>query len=616
MVNFMNDLCVRMMRAGARGLLNPPVPSSTWADGIQGLSPELVCANEQLHIVGTGFGSTQPPQVVVLIGDVPVTVLSWSNSEIVVVVPPGTRSGCVGFRNESLEAQRRNQLGKNREALNEVSEALGCFDVQPPLIPRELPWVGSRPPCTGLNRFAGTVPEIDSFRANGLSDLVVAPGTALTLTWEVQNATTIQILRVSGQAPPLDVTNPTGTSVALGPFTTNQPTDAVYELRATNRCGTVIAKVTIRLRKVPQLEIEGIEFTQAIQTFWEPGVADNSIPLVANKNTFVRVFVSVDMNGFMDDRLELTATLTFGPVTLLPINGIRELTTANLASRAGAENTITGRPRAKMQREDKDHSFNFLIPAAMCSGTRSAVFKVTAPPNETPSPGSTQVTPTVSAFPSCTWATKAAFKVRYVRVLGPGGIMMTDQEARECILRAIDLLPTLPSDIAPAWLAEWNTTVQNLDTKDGRHELLGHLDDQHDCTTSEWLFPWEEDCPDDDGAVWVGLSNEITGGSAESYQAFDVSRNTLVAKRDRLIVAHELGHTLKLNHVNPAMHCGSPPDPDDDFDTLPDDGRVQERDIFDPFTPYVSKHAAFDIMTYACTRWISRMNWLRMFAKF
>jgi hypothetical protein len=87
------------------------------------------------------------------------------------------------------------------------------------------------------------------------------------------------------------------------------------------------------------------------------------------------------MNGFMDDRLELTATLTFGPVTLLPINGIRELTTANLASRAGAENTITGRPRAKMQREDKDHSFNFLIPAAMCSGTRSAVFKVTAPPN-------------------------------------------------------------------------------------------------------------------------------------------------------------------------------------------------------------------------------------------
>ena len=73
---------------------------------------------------------------------------------------------------------------------------------------------------------------------------------ALTLTWAVRNATTVRVRRTSTSRPPLNVTNPGGSSINLGPFTENQPVDATYQLTATNRCGTVTASVAVRLRRI------------------------------------------------------------------------------------------------------------------------------------------------------------------------------------------------------------------------------------------------------------------------------------------------------------------------------------------------------------------------------
>ena len=53
------------------------------------------------------------------------------------------------------------------------------------------------------------------------------------------------------------------------------------------------------LRRVPKLNITGIEVTQAIQSFGDPNAPDNSMPLVAHKNTIVRVYVKVEnLGGF------------------------------------------------------------------------------------------------------------------------------------------------------------------------------------------------------------------------------------------------------------------------------------------------------------------------------
>jgi hypothetical protein len=195
-------------------------------------------------------------------------------------------------------------------------------------------------------------------------------------------------------------------------------------------------------------------------------------------------------------------------------------------------------------------------------------------------------------------------------------------EAREVVLRGFDLLATPPTDIQAARVAIWNTS-SDIFTRDGRHELLGHLDDQHDCTFSEWLFPWEEECPDDDGAVWVGvLPNAASGGVAQGYHPFNESRDTLITSTDRLTAAHEMGHTLKLNHVDAGVICGTPHDEDDSFDTLPDSGAIRRGDPFDPHTGKVVEVlgpgalGTFDMMSYACKRWVSRTNWQRVFDKF
>lgn len=70
--------------------------------------------------------------------------------------------------------------------------------------------------------------------------------------------------------------------------------------------------------------------------------------------------------------------------------------------------------------------------------------------------------------------------------------------------RAANHLPTTPADLAAAPLRTWHTG-QDIDSVDVVETLLDHIDDQHYCKFSEWLFPWEDDCPDNDGAVWVGI---------------------------------------------------------------------------------------------------------------
>ncbi|MGH9889234.1 MAG: hypothetical protein ACREBE_27115, partial [bacterium] len=191
-----------------------------------------------------------------------------------------------------------------------------------------------------------------------------------------------------------------------------------------------------------------------------------------------------------------------------------------------------------------------------------------------------------------------------------------DAQAREIVVRAFDLLATPASDIEPARVPIWNSSVDTSDL-DGMKELLGHIDDQHNCTLLERLSFFDDDCPDDDGAVWAGIMVNTGGpisGLATSFRTFSTSRNTCIAELTRVTVAHELGHTLALNHVNPDVNCGLMPDEHADFDSLPDGGAIKAGDALDPAR--CSVVLGYDMMTYACTRWVSGVNWQRVFDKF
>lgn len=95
-----------------------PQPPDVRADTISSLIPNPACPGELFTIHGAGFGASQPSDVDVVLdcpglffGGMVLDVLSWSDTAIVVRVPAGALSGCVGFRNRILEAQRARMAG-------------------------------------------------------------------------------------------------------------------------------------------------------------------------------------------------------------------------------------------------------------------------------------------------------------------------------------------------------------------------------------------------------------------------------------------------------------------------------------------------------------------------
>ncbi len=120
------DACRTMVLGGAASI-TMPLPVSTYADGIRWIMPATACAGETITIHGSGFGVSRPENVNVIIGGMVAEVVSWSDTEIVIKVPGGAASGCVGFRNQTIEGGRFSQYLQNQRAMGEISEGLSCL---------------------------------------------------------------------------------------------------------------------------------------------------------------------------------------------------------------------------------------------------------------------------------------------------------------------------------------------------------------------------------------------------------------------------------------------------------------------------------------------------------
>ena len=591
-----------------------------WSDTITALVPDQGCAGARIVIRGTSFGAANPDLGVLLptpdgCQAFPVPAGDWTSSAIAVTLPGNIASGPVGLVNIAYVRAYNDWAARMNELTRQIIEDAKCARAKAPDV-AYVPLFHACAPLTPNNFLKAGLPVIWSFKANGADLAVVEPGQTLRLEWDLRNVDHFRLTRLNSPGPQFGaaafVDDPPGSSYDLGPFNGNHPQEVGYELRADGPCGRVTRVVKVRLRKVPILGIEGIEITQAIQTFRDPGAPPNSIPLVAYKDTIVRVYVTVENLGgygprFIPDEVAVSGELRLvGPA--FP---------AHLAPVADG----TARPAAKIERTNASHTLNFRIPAALAVSTSYnamivnvwAVDEVEAPPT------GVKTRPTAFATHPIAWTEKRPFKLRYVRISYGSSPELSDAAAREAIIRGLDLLPTIPTDLAPARVATWHTSL-DIDSEDGVSDLLGNIDDQHDCTFSEWLLPWGDDCPDDDGAVWVGILPRpgSPAGLAQGYRAFDVSRNTVIVGPQQETIAHELGHTLKLNHVNPDINCGIPPDADRSFDTLPNGGLIRIGDAFDPVSLSVPQGygGLYDFMTYACKKWVSRDTWLRLFNKF
>lgn len=624
---FFEDLCRRLVLAGARGLRPRPLITSTWADTITSLSPAVVCKGELLTIHGS-FPPTQAPNVAVIIGSKVVQVVSWSATAITIRIPANQGPGCVGFRDENKENARRTEFAERQGEVAGLLEGLGCIGVRPPplgLSFLELPYFPSSAPCTAFNFFAGSKPTIAFFRVNSLDEVTVEPGTVLTLTWDVAQAETVHIRRTSAAGPPCsqDLHPPppatTGRiqgSLNIGAFTGSTPVVATYELTALNRCTPSLAitpgtgpvtppkaTVTVRLRRTPAVRIAQVEVVQAIQT------AANTVPLTARKRTVVRV--SVDSG--LTDGFDFGA----GPNTLPGVTGALTLwngsTPIASASPFNLSGVVVARPIAQVSRANINHTLNFELPWPVLTGTVSVGVHVWT---KNPAVGSG------AGWSDQNQATVANFQPRpkrdIVRVLiAAAGFLAPTAAAFEASLQGSRTRYPIAEDGFIIHLAPGNeviTTTRNLtstaNNNEGWRDLLEDLDDLADDYDNHIKFIWAGLVPNSPTYALNGLANSEN----ERWWPLEDDDKRMLARTGLAgTFAHEMGHTFGFGHAACCLPPGEAPD-----SRVP--GSTEDVGL-DVATQTVIPAANGELMSYCgdtsrcpgATRWPSIAFWNVMF---
>ncbi|MEU1599169.1 fibronectin type III domain-containing protein [Streptomyces sp. NPDC005708] len=324
----------------------------------------------------------------------------------------------------------------------------------------------------------------------------------------------------------------------------------------------------------PDLEITGLEVTQAIQHFHSTLGADNSLPLVAGKATLVRAYLDSGIDpseggGTVDG---VTGTLT--------VNGG--------AFSTGPTDPFTARPIAQVDRSNIAHTLNFLIPADKATGTVTLMAQATVAGTV-----SNPMEITVEFHPS------PVIDILEVRVQVGSIAPPSDAD----YIRTGNTLPLRYYPIAddPAtsiryWILpgqEVITCNRDLTSHDGHHEFLEDLEDiQEEAPDSHFMYAMVANTVDLDGIE--GISHP------PDHVAFGL---TGVA-----VFAHELAHLWGLLHAP----CGTADSVDDHF--VPTDGTLGDVGV-DPHLMFPWPASTFDLMGECGPpefRWISGYHWTKL----
>jgi hypothetical protein len=528
---------------------------------VTAITPQTACVGDAVVITGSGFGSTLQKVSFPAVGGgrAIATPKTWTNNRIEVDVPVGATCG-------------------NLQLLIPAGTVKTCEG-----------YLDLIQPGSGATHFDGAAPAIRSFTANGkIGSLRVEPPGKVALAWDICPTSNITAnLEIYDRTTGAQIDyvvdlGPTGTFFLDIP---NGVARLECKLNASSPCTAgqppTTATIALTVAKIPKMKIEGMEITQGIQTFWRQGVAPNSLPTIANKDTIVRVYVSADMGGFNNDEVpNVTGTLDVGGLRLHPINAITP------TNPSGGNPFITARKAANIERDQTNHTLNFRIPASMAHGTQSLFAYIIAP-----WVSGTQI---LSQLTSWTWETKTAVPIRFVRItdLRPPpdgtGTQPTEDQARYTLERAFELLPTPATDIAPAWHATHDFTTTDLSA------LLRDLWSVHDQPDPATGTP--------DPAKWIGLTVPWNRGLADGVACVaPIYQQSQGLGYERIRAAHELSHNMGTCH--PFMpDCQASGFKDVPLDDVP----------FDPYWNRAVTGTVFDYMSYTASTlqpWISPTNW-------
>ena len=264
--DFLDRTCVKgIISAGIEfGQIASQHPRPFAGATISGVVPDRGCVGDEVTIHGAGFGAT-PGGVIVMFttrngGCVSAKVLAWSDSEITVVVPTNVGNGCVGLADspvgfgtiveaaDSFAGAIETCLGPAASAAggqirDSAKQAVGlaCPDCKNP-----------------ASRFSGGAPFVETFTANGKSVTDIVPGDNITVAWTVAGADKVSIQATGGLLPAIPgLTDPHTGSVVINNITLQDGTVALWQLTASNNCGTTTAMVQVVVKGRKGLVLAG-----------------------------------------------------------------------------------------------------------------------------------------------------------------------------------------------------------------------------------------------------------------------------------------------------------------------------------------------------------------------
>lgn len=336
------------------------------------------------------------------------------------------------------------------------------------------------------------------------------------------------------------------------------------------------------------LMIAGVETTQAIQHFrssqhLNPGEGgpDNSIPLIARKDTALRVYVDYSpapgtsafahLSGEVQVQTSTGATLTLAPMA-----------------------TITPRADISIERNKADHTLNFVIPEVWCKGEIEFLCEVFD--SATPSLRSMAFRRTLRFIDVAPLSTYAV------------GVNYTGQSLNLPAPSLTDAIATL--DMADRLFPFGDILVNGYTTINFDQDMNANIDNGCGDGFNALLETLRDLRGDSEDLYWAVLPTGVNTGSVGGCGGGWVAAQ--FAGDDRAL-AEEFGHALGRKHA-PAGTSPAPANPDANYPTYSvyPSGSIGEIG-YDPATNNVLDPATtFDFMGYASPEWISPYTFLAL----
>ena len=350
------------------------------------------------------------------------------------------------------------------------------------------------------------------------------------------------------------------------------------------------------------LIVTGVEHNQAIQ-FWRSNRnldpdhvrPDNSIPLIARKNTGLRVYVDYDASAGLAPISWLTGSVTVQTgstvLTLDPIN---------------AGGSIQPRRDSQINQSQADQTLSFMIPAAWCTGSVTITCQVwdLADPTRQPSPSFTE---------TLVFSNESALSYYVVGINYTADPATPPPTLNQFLTTHLsDVIRTYPMSDFP---------VNGYQVIDYGEIVTGPLP-SGSCTDGfEHLLDRMDDMQGDSDDIYVALlgagimevdGNQIGGCGRPKVVAIFLDRG--------MDLPHESGHALGRRHAPCTMNRCDPAPSNTDPD-YPQYGSMRSDSIggfgFDPTDNKVWDPAdTSDFMAYSGPPWVSAYTWAALAGAF